>query len=72
MIGFKLIVFINIIFLYFYHLLEVDVDRLCSSPIQEVDLKNNPLTPETWQKLEKITSITVTMDPPKDDLDDMD
>ena len=50
----------------------MDVDRLCSSPIQEVDLKNNPLTPETWQKLEKITSITVRMDPPKDDLDDMD
>jgi hypothetical protein len=54
-------------------ILDVDVERLvCNSPLAELDLRDNPLSSETWRKLEKVTTITVQMDPPKDNLDEMD
>ncbi len=55
-----------------FYLIDVDVEKLCSTHIEEVDLKENPLSSATWQKLEKVTAIKITMDPPKDNLDEMD
>ncbi|XP_072021603.1 uncharacterized protein [Amphiura filiformis] len=54
------------------NIVDIDVERLCNLQLEELDVTDNPLSSETWGKLEKVTTINVKMDPLKDNLNEMD
>uniref|UniRef100_A0A1B6CLP0 Leucine-rich repeat-containing protein 20 n=1 Tax=Clastoptera arizonana TaxID=38151 RepID=A0A1B6CLP0_9HEMI len=46
------------------HIIDVDVERLKSSPsLQEVDLQDNPLSSSAHSALQKITSLRISLSP---------